>query len=369
MSSLKSARLLLAAALGCSGMQPGELDSDARESLAARKLLARFRVTKGSLEVPAYRVVRCGLAVKDEDETKLQRFDKVVAGESVSGPGFGGGPPNGGGPGGRQGPGLDGLLVPSKLYGLLAAGVLRRPGDLNWQALALLALLVDPLWGSIWRLAGGRQALLALPPISSDRRLALPYLQMGSPAARLLAGDHTDVWPSALRVGVPAVVVALLVAALLGTYAIGLTLLVVVLAALGWTLRRTFGRGVPLLQSIVAIGLPWALTLQQVQHGPAEFNWLPQLVLIGCWILHQWGGLRNSERNDLLGLLGLAAAEITLCLLLIVAQAPLWLAPLVILLLPTWLLAYQRQPLRRLRVVWLAAMLISAIAMGQTVGL
>ena len=72
----------------------------------------------------------------------------------------------------------------------------------------------------------------------------------------------------------------------------------------------------PLLQSIVAIGLPWALTLRQVQHGPGEFNWLPQLVLIGCWVLHQWGGLRNSEQSDLLGLLGLAAAEITL------AEAP-----------------------------------------------
>jgi hypothetical protein len=253
--------------------------------------------------------------------------------------------------------------------GLLAAGVLRRPGDLNWQALALLALLVDPLWGSIWRLAGGRRALLTLPPLSSDRRIALPYLQTGSPAARLLAGDHTDVWPSALRVGVPAVIVALLVSALLGTYAVGMTLLVVVLAALGWTLRRTFGHGVPLLQSIVAIGLPWALTLQQVQHGQGPLNWLPQLVLIGCWVLHQWGGLRNSAGSDWLGLAGLAVAEVALCILLIAAQAPLWLAPLVILMLPTWLLAYQRLPLRRLRAVWLAAMLISAIALGQTVGL
>ncbi len=253
--------------------------------------------------------------------------------------------------------------------GLLAAGVLRRPGDLNWQALALLALLVDPLWGSIWRLAGGRRALLTLPPLSSERRLALPYLQAGSPAARLLAGNHTDVWPSALRVGVPAVIVALLVAALLGTYAVGLTLAVVILAALGWTLRRTFGRGAPLLQGVVAIGLPWALTLQQVQHGQSDFQWLPQLVLIGCWVLHQWGGLRNTQESDTFGLIGLAAAEVMLCLLLIVAQAPLWLAPLVILLLPTWLLAYQRLPLRRLQVVWLAAMLISAIALGQTVGL
>jgi hypothetical protein len=210
---------------------------------------------------------------------------------------------------------------------------------------------------------------LALPPLSSDRRIALPYLQSGSPAARLLAGDHTDVWPSALRVGVPAVVVAVLVAALLSTYAVGLTLLVVILAALGWTLRRTFGHSVPLLQSIVAIGLPWVLTLEQVYRSQGEIEWLPQFLLIGCWVLHQWGGLRNFQQSDRLGLFALAAAQIFLCALLVVAQAPLWLAPLVILLLPTWLLAYQRLPLRRLRVVWLAAMLISAVALGQTVAL
>lgn len=253
--------------------------------------------------------------------------------------------------------------------GLLAAGALRQPADLNWQALALLALLVDPLWGSIWRLAGGRRALLALPPLSNDHQIALPYLQSGSPAARLFAGDHTDVWSSALRVGVPAIVVAMLVAALLGIYAVTLTLCVVVLAALGWTLRRTFGHGAPLLQSIVAIGLPWVLTLEQVHYVQGEIQWLPQLVLIGCWILHQWGSLRNSQQSDWLGLFALAVAQIGVCVLLVVAQTPLWLAPLVILLLPTWLLAYQRLPLRRLRAVWLAAMLISAVALGQTVGL
>lgn len=256
--------------------------------------------------------------------------------------------------------------------GLLAAGALRQPSDLNWQALALLALLVDPLWGSIWRLSGGRRALLALPPrdrgSSTEPRFALPYLQAGSPAARLLAGDHTDVWPSALRVGAPAVILALFVAALLGAHAIGLTIAVVVLAALGWTLRRTFGYSALLLQSVVAIGLPWLLTVQQAAPGPGELTWLPQLLLAGCWVLHQWGGLRNAQQSDWLGLVVLAVAQILVAVLLVAAQSPLWLAPLAILLLPTWLLAYQRLPLRRLRVVWLAAMLLSALALGQTVG-
>ncbi len=260
--------------------------------------------------------------------------------------------------------------------GLLATGGLRLLGDLNWQALALLALLVDPLWGGIWRLAGGRQALLTLPRLAGEGKLSLPYLQSGSPAARLLEGDHTDVWPAAVRIGAPAVLVALAVAALLGVYALGLTLAVVVLAALGWTLRHSFGNAAPLPYSIVAIGLPWLLTVQQVQQQVQQNSdgvaWLPQLLLAGLWTIHQWGGLRNVERSsgqaDWLGLAAMGAAQIGLCVLLIAIQAPLWIAPLAVLLLPVWLLAYQQQPLRRLRVLWLAAMLVSAVALGQTVG-
>lgn len=258
--------------------------------------------------------------------------------------------------------------------GLLASGALREAGSLNWQSLALLALLVDALWGSIWRLAGGRGALLALPPrpgngsSPEDAMFTLPYLQDGSPAARLLRGDHTDVWPSALRVGAPAALLALLVGALLGVYAFGLTLLVVVLAALGWTLRRSFGHPSLLLHSLVAVGLPWVLTVQQAQHV-GSLAWLPQLLLPSFWVLHHWGALRTSYTLDQWGLGLMAVAQIGICGLLIAVQSPLWLAPLILLLLPNWLLAFNGQPLRRLRFLWLAAMLLSAAALGQTAGM
>src|SRR5689334_22757695 len=39
---------------------------------------------------------------------------------------------------------------------LFSIGLMTRRLDLNWQTAALLLLLVDPLWGSIWRLAAGR---------------------------------------------------------------------------------------------------------------------------------------------------------------------------------------------------------------------
>lgn len=253
--------------------------------------------------------------------------------------------------------------------GLLASGALRQAESLNWPALALLALLVDPLWGGIWRLAGGRAVLLTLPPTTAaPNRFALPYMQDGSPAARLLRGDHTDVWPSALRVGAPAALLALGVAVPLGFYALGLTLLVIVLAALGWTLRHSFAANALLLHSMVAIGLPWVLTVQQA-HQPFPIIWLPHLLLAGFWVVHQWGGLRNSTAPDWFGLGLMAAAQIALCSLLIAVQSPLWLAPLVLLLLPTWLLAYRRQPLRPMRFLWLAAMLVSAAALGQTMGI
>jgi hypothetical protein len=72
---------------------------------------------------------------------------------------------------------------------------------------------------------------------------------------------------------------------------------------------------------------------------------------------------------DQWGLLLMAVAQIGICGLLIAVQSPLWLAPLILLLLPNWLLAYQGQPLRRLRFLWLAAMLLSAAALGQTAGI
>ena len=257
--------------------------------------------------------------------------------------------------------------------GLLASGALRQAGDLNWQGLALLALLVDALWGGIWRLAGGRGVLLALPPrpAAANAPFVLPYIQPGSPAARLLRGDHTDVWTSALRIGAPVTLLALVLAALLGVYALGLTLAVIVLAALGWTVRRSFGHAALLLHSVVAVGLPWVLTVQIAaeQAQPGALNWLPQLLLPGCWVLHHWGGLRNQEAADQLGLLLMALAQIGMCGLLIAVQSPLWLAPLILLLLPNWLLAWQGQPLRRLRFLWLAAMLLSAAALGQTAGI
>ena len=255
----------------------------------------------------------------------------------------------------------------SVVAGLLATDALRQLSTLDWKTVALLILLADPLWGSIWRMTGGRTALLTLPSPVRERAVWLPYLQAGSPAARLFGGDHTDVWPFALRVGVPTVALSLAVAAVLGWVAVGFTVAVVLIATIGWTVRRTFGVGSPLLYSLIAVGMPWMLSMQLLGRERVDRPWFVPALLIGLWVVHQWGALRAiNSVQDWIGLTLLAVAQIGICLLLILIQAPLWLALVVVLFLPTWLLVYQRQPLQRLRVVWLGALLISAVVLGQT---
>ena len=250
--------------------------------------------------------------------------------------------------------------------GLLATGLGNRSTPLDWREVLLLLLLADLLWGGIWRLAGGRTTLPALPTRGSQQAAWLPYLQAGSPAARLLGADHTDRWTYALRIGVPTALMALVVAAVLGIPALVLTGVALVIAALGWTMHRTLQRSPNLLAALMAVGLPWLLTLFQLQAPVMGEGALAPLALLVLWTVHHWGELRTAAAiHDWLGLGLMGAAEVALCLLLIVAQAPLWLAPIVLLLLPTWLVVQRRGALTRVRFLWLVAMLLSAAALGQ----
>lgn len=250
--------------------------------------------------------------------------------------------------------------------GVLAAGLGSRPAPLDWREVLLLILLADLLWGGIWRLAGGRNALSALPVQNGRSPAWLPYLQPGSPAARLLGADDNDLWIYAVRIGVPTALMAVVVAAVLGTPALVLTGAALVLAALGWTMHRTLQRSPNLLAALMAVGLPWLLTLLQLQPSAFEAGAVAPLALLGLWTVHHWGEVRACTHiHDWLGLALMGAAELALCVLLIVAQAPLWLAPIVVLLLPTWLVVQRRGTLSRVRFLWLAAMLLSAAALGQ----
>lgn len=252
------------------------------------------------------------------------------------------------------------------IAGVLAAGLGSRSAPLDWREVLLLILLADLLWGGIWRLAGGRNALSALPVQNGRSPAWLPYLQPGSPAARLLGADDNDLWIYAARIGVPTALLAVVVAAVLGTPALVLTGVALVVAALGWTMHRSLQRSPNLLAALMAVGLPWLLTLLQLQPAAFQTDAVAPLVLLGLWTVHHWGEVRACAYiHDWLGLALMGAAELALCVLLIVAQAPLWLAPIVVLLLPTWLVVQRRGTLSRVRFLWLAAMLLSAAALGQ----
>jgi hypothetical protein len=252
----------------------------------------------------------------------------------------------------------------SVVAALLASGALARLDQLDWQSLALLVLLVDPLWGSIWRLAAGRNELLPLDAQALLYRFWLPYLRPDSPANKLLGWDNTNVLPLLFRVALPSLILATAVALALGPFALMLTALVALLSPLGWTLRRSLALQPVLLQSLVTIALPWLLTLQLTDLGDSWSR--PATVLAFVASLHHWGEgrlLRNHQ--DWFGAALLAIAEIAIVALLVIAQAPFWLGLLAVLWLPAWLTIYQRQPLQRVNFWWLAALLVTALGISS----
>lgn len=255
----------------------------------------------------------------------------------------------------------------SVVAALLAVGFLSRPLALDWRDVALLLLLADPLWGSIWRLAAGRLEMLPLHEHDVQRPVWLPYLEPKSPAARLLGRDDQGVLHLVMRVVLPTILLAFAIALVLGRHAVLLTVLVTGLSIGGWIARHSLEHVPALFHSAVTVALPWLLALNQAGVTSAHELWPAYLALIGLWFLHNWGeGRCLRATGDRLGIGLLAAADVGMAVLLIVARAPLWLALMSVLWLPTWLLVYQRRPLYRLNFWWLAAMLVSGIALGQS---
>lgn len=248
---------------------------------------------------------------------------------------------------------------------LLAGGALHGWQNLNWQQLVLLWLLVDPLWGALWRLAGGRSQLLPLRAGSPNATLRLPYLQPRSPAAELLSLDENNSLPWLVRVALPALIVAAIVAGVLGVSPLVFTGAAVLLTVAGWTLRRTLAVPPLLLHALLLVALPWLLTLVQIGSGPAAETWGAAVALALFWTLHAWGEARAATwPGDRIALALLAVAQVGVAFLLVVIKTPVFLPVLAVLLLPTWLRAIRSQPLGGLSGWWTAALLLSALAVG-----
>lgn len=262
----------------------------------------------------------------------------------------------------------------------------------DWRLIALLLLLVDPLWGSIWRFSCGRSAVLALHAKTLRRDFWLPYLEQNSSATRLMGGGVdglNDVYPLLLRVAVPSTLLALAVAAVLGAAAVGLTCVVVLLTVLAWTsgiaqrerastrsmqtqLRLTqVGYGGHFLQAVIAVALPWGLALllmnaaldAEVTAG-SERVWF-SFVLLLLWTLHSWGEGRCLQNSaDLFGVGLLAVSNVGIALLLIGLGVPMALGILAIIWFATWYSIYRKTSLGSIQGWWLLATLVSAAAVG-----
>lgn len=250
---------------------------------------------------------------------------------------------------------------------LIASGGALTSETMTLGSVVLLWLLVDPLWGALWRLAGGRNHLLSLrtgdDQATTGEKLRLPYVGEDSPAAQLLSLDESNAVPWLVRIAIPEAFVALLVSVALGMDAVVATLVVGGLAAAGWTWRRTLHLPPLLLHSIVLVLIPWLLTLLVV--GVAEGAWSGLIALALIWSLHGWGeahlGVWGGNR---FGLALLAIAEVALAILLIVEKAPLFVPVIAILFLPAWLKSFRGEPLQGVSIWWLAALLVSAFAIG-----
>ena len=251
---------------------------------------------------------------------------------------------------------------------LLSLGLLWQSVPVDWRALALLLLLADPLWGGIWRLAGGRTELLPLRDRDLDQGVWLPYIEAGSPAALLLGRDERGVLHLVFRVALPTVVLAFAVAFVLGAAAVWMTVVLLAVSMLGWISWHTLRIAPAVLHSLVTVALPWFMALTLLGVNIQHEHWTILATLVLLWFLHNWGEIRVLRASqDAVGIVLLGIAEAGIALLLVSARAPIWLAILVVLWLPTWLSIYRRQPMLRLNFWWLFAMLVSAAAVGQIV--
>lgn len=256
------------------------------------------------------------------------------------------------------------------LAGLLTAGLLDGWSRLDWKLIVLLWLLVDLLWGALWRLAGGRPQLLALKagPAAGAAPLRLPYLADGSPASQLMRLDEANSIPYLVRVAAPTLLLALVVSAVIGLPALIGTALLAAVAVGGWTLRRTLQVPPLLLHAVATVLLPWALAVQVGRQSSEAPLVNATLWLALGWTLHAWGeGRATLWPEDKLAPWLLGVAQAAILAVLVLNRSPIWVPLVAVLLLPTWLRLLRRQPLAGaggLAAWWLAALLASALALG-----
>lgn len=203
--------------------------------------------------------------------------------------------------------GLMGLCA--AVCGAVASSQLRWvPSDL--PLLALVLLLVELGWGSLWdqvvgvdwsELRTGRGPATQLPLFGDQLRrpLALPYTQPGSPGGRIFAGldrfrrwFRTRFWPQAgpaLLGSLAAVALMVVVSLLLPERLRILNVALLALVGLG-AIRRWRGRAPLAPQAVVLVGLSWL-----AGHGSLAEVSRPSFILALAFTVAAWGALRAAQ--------------------------------------------------------------------------
>lgn len=255
-------------------------------------------------------------------------------------------------------------------WSLLAGALMATGGEirnipLSLAQAVLLFLLVDPLWGALWGAVSNSDSVPRIGQSIRSSRAWLPYLRSGSPAARLFGHDGPGLLPLLFRVALPGISLSFLVAYVLGPTALIATLVVLSLSVSAWLHQFVALIPTELLHVPISVTLPWLMGL--FYFGGADLlSSGPHLVLIFFWTLHMWGVNRHRSRpDDRLGIGFTAFAQAGIGALLVWLQLPVWLIPLMLFFLPTWLSIYRGQQLERVAFWWLLALLTSGFALSS----
>ncbi|MGD9047034.1 MAG: hypothetical protein PVF77_03190, partial [Anaerolineae bacterium] len=217
------------------------------------------------------------------------------------------------------------LGVWAVLCGALASGQLRPQGDALLN-LALVLLLVELGWGSLWDLVVGTEWFRPLdeawPPTGAPPAAALPYTQPQAPGGRLarwlgrlVAWWRHAFWPltgPALLAILAAVLLSVVLALLLPERLRPLYAALVALLGLGLVLKRR-GREPLAAQALARVGLTWL-----AGHAAFAKPEPASIFLALAFALAAWGGLRLATglpRGLWLLNLGQAAAIVVLLVL------------------------------------------------------
>lgn len=175
------------------------------------------------------------------------------------------------------------------LAGLVAAAGLRvREQPLLTVALAML--LADPVWGALWKQIAERAD--RTPSSGWPWHPRLPYANLAGPAGRVFGWQQPGLLPALVSDVLPLVLLAILMAVLLGKPAAWLTASAIALAGLGWlTCRAGLVAWAQGMSAMVYAGLPFLLGVSLTGPWPAapQSFWL--LGMAASFTLLAWSSL------------------------------------------------------------------------------